>query len=171
VLTKLLNKFADWAVNRSVHEPATSEAESDLRVRGYVIRDLFTDEPYLTRVVFPRVPLLGFRPLLHKFHRPDGERTLHNHPWTSALSIILSGSYTEERLYPDGVTRTRSISWFNYLTSRDYHRVVELHGEVWTLFVTGRRVQNWGFLENGQFIRFDEYISRKRKEYRSLKML
>ena len=37
---------------------------------------------------------------LHHFLRPDGDRELHNHPWTWAFSIVLWGGYTEERFCP-----------------------------------------------------------------------
>jgi hypothetical protein len=119
----------------------------------YVIADYRDGSPYLTRTVFRR--LFGLRPLLHFFHRPDSDRHLHNHPWRWSLSIILRGSYTEERLGREG---TRRVRWFNFITDRDYHRIQELHGEVWTLFITGRRTQGWGFLVDGQFVPWREYI-------------
>ena len=52
--------------------------------------------PYITRTLLPRVA--GRRPMLHRIHRPDADAHLHNHPWRTCRSFILSGGYTEERL-------------------------------------------------------------------------
>lgn len=126
--------------------------------KTYTIEDYVTNEPYLTRTVFRRV--LGLRPLLHKFHRPDNDRALHNHPWKWSLSIILCGSYTEERLdLHTGTTDIRRLRFFNFLTEHDYHRVSELHGNVWTLFITGPRIQDWGFMTPAGFVDHRTYIA------------
>lgn len=130
----------------------------------YVIRG-DDGSPYLTRVLFPRIPadvpfVGGIRPMLHKFHRPDGDRELHNHPWSWAVSLILAGGYLEERLLVDEstlagrpITETVIVRWLNRLTDLDFHRILELHGELYTLFCTGPRTQSWGFMneETGAF--------------------
>jgi len=162
LIDKILGKFTDWALRR----PEGS------RVMAYTIADYLDGRPYLTRVLFPRV--LGFRPMLHHFHRPDGDRALHNHPWSWAFSHVLRGSYVEERrLDPEQIngtdaprTATVEVRAFNVLTSRDYHRVTELRGDVWTLFVAGPSVQEWGFLDRGRFIEWRPYIDGKRLEHR-----
>lgn len=162
IIDKVLGKFTEWALR----QPEGS------RVMGYTIADYIDGSPYLTRVLFPR--LLGFRPMLHHFHRPDGDRALHNHPWSWAFSIVLRGSYLEERrLDPEQVhgtgaspLGTREVRRFNVLTAGDYHRVVELRGDVWTVFVAGPSIQEWGFLDRGIFTPWRKYIDAKRLEHR-----
>lgn len=179
LINKALNLFASWAVERGkgmpVYDPGVkvkTSADAPHRVWGYTIEDFVDNSPYLTRVLFPRV--FGFRPMLHKFHRPDGDRALHNHPWKWAFSIVLRGSYTEERLLDEEEingtearrTVTRIVRWFNVLRDTDFHRVRELHGEeVWTLFVTGPRIQGWGFLDGDEFTEWRTYIDRKKAEH------
>lgn len=97
---------------------------------------------------------------LHRFHRPDEDRVLHNHPWPWAVSWILSGGYREERripaeafaelgepLTPPGLVINRWLraGSLNFLRGDTFHRVAELDGETWTLFVVGRKHQAWGF--------------------------
>lgn len=137
--------------------------------RGYIIDDYVNDGPYLSRLVFWRI--FGVRILLHRFHVSDQDRALHNHPWKWAFSLILAGSYTEERMInkedflkgkgklPNLWTQTKRKRWFNFLTDKDYHRVEELHGEVWTLFFCGPRKQDWGFLVDGEHIPHEVYLA------------
>lgn len=155
---RLLNKFATWSLSKN--KPGPYCGEDDKRW-AYVIET--NGDRYLTRIMFPRV--LGVRVFLHHFHRPDGDRNLHNHPWTWAASAILCGSYDEERLVApelDGnlATDVRRVRWFNWLTDQDYHAVKKLHGDVWTLFVTGPRVQDWGFLTDKGHVSWREYLKR-----------
>lgn len=176
LINRALNAFAAWAVARGKNVNPDPGVRTDAKpaVWGYTITDYLDGGPYLTRILFPRV--FGFRPMLHKFHRPDGDRALHNHPWSWACSLILRGSYTEERRLDEEQingtdaprVETKVVRWFNYLTDRDFHRVTELHGEeVWTLFVTGPRTQSWGFDEHGDGHVTDwrEYIDRKKAEH------
>lgn len=109
--------------------------------------------PYLERYYLGT--LLGWRFYLHRFVGSDPARGLHDHPWRRAVSLILSGSYWEERRQD-----VRLVRWFNRLTGDTFHRVVlrrqvsvDLDGElherdlpVWTLFAhTVGDVKVWGF--------------------------
>lgn len=99
---------------------------------------------------------LGFLPTiyLHRFHRPDAERSLHNHPWF-ALGVILTGGYLETRMRgnplvePHGVfsiQRNMRPGMLQLITPYDFHRVSMLHDdEVWTLFCIGEKQQSWGY--------------------------
>lgn len=170
MINRLLNRFAEWAKARAPKAHAKQP-----RIWAYTIEDYLDGGPYLTRILLPRV--FGVRPMIHRFHRPDGDRALHNHPWRWMLSVILRGSYSEERrLEPEEINgtrasavRTHTVRWFNWLTDRDFHRVTELHGpEVWTLFITGPRMQDWGFKENASDETVEpwrHYIDRKRAEH------
>lgn len=119
--------------------------------------------PYLDRYSLrPQTPKsrdAGWRVYLHRFLSND-EDGHHNHPWGWSFSIILRGSYTEEYFdapeaydTPVSVThqvKTRRVRWFNFISSTRYHRIIELHGKVTTLFVCGPALQSWGFWMPGR---------------------
>jgi hypothetical protein len=176
MLARLLDKFAAWALARNAARHGGGFRKPDDPRWAFTIG--IGDSPYLTRVMLPwRV--LGIQPYLHHMHRADADRDLHNHPFAWAFSIVLCGSYDERRLVDDaedcrnlyaastGVAPNevglehfvvhRRIRWFNLLTRDDYHKIERLHGEVWTLFVTGPRVQDWGFLVRGKHVPHSEY--------------
>lgn len=160
MMAKLLGAFTKWALSRGKLDPdAPSHEAPDFR--GYTIEDSITGAPYMTRVLFPKIG--SWRPMLHNIHRADHERDLHNHPWLWAFSIVLSGEYDEERLIDDASTLIkRRVRRFNFLTSRDFHRITELHGDVWTLFVHGPRVQTWGFRQpDRSLVIWRDYIARQ----------
>lgn len=99
--------------------------------------------PYLLRwYIIPRNDWLNV--YLHKFLRDDDDRALHDHPWRS-WSLLLAGRYVEER--PGGV-RTEYRAGSFLCREAGYPHRIELPGgkPAWTLFVTGRRVREWGFL-------------------------
>lgn len=106
------------------------------------------DVPYLRRwFVIPRNK--WFNIYLHQFVHSDEDRALHDHPWVNC-SVLLSGSYIE--VTPCGrVLRQPWRPWaFWRLPVRrptSLHRV-ELIDEkpVWTLFITGPVVREWGFM-------------------------
>jgi hypothetical protein len=81
--------------------------------------------PYITRAFGPRVR--GWRPLLHRIHRPDADRAPHNHPWRRARFIVASGGYVEERLTDRGpVRRQLSVGDVNVLDADVYHRIIQV---------------------------------------------
>jgi len=87
---------------------------------------------------------------LHHFLRSDDDRALHDHPYVN-VSILLRGAYLEQL---PGERRRLRLPWrpwaFWRLTCRlptSAHRVELIDRQpVWTLFITGPRVRNWGFL-------------------------
>jgi hypothetical protein len=101
------------------------------------------DDPYMTRwFILPRNKFMNL--YLHKFHRSDDDRALHDHPWWS-LGVILSGGYWE-------VTKNDEYKWIKRFRPKlrrpEYAHRVELPlnaKPVWTLFMTGPRVRDWGF--------------------------
>lgn len=107
-----------------------------------------SNDPYLERWwVIPRNKL--FNIFLHHFLRSDDDMALHDHMYVNA-SIILSGRYIEHFL--DGSTRLRA-PWRPWAFWRvamrlpsTAHRVALIEeSPVWTIFVTGPRVRQWGF--------------------------
>ena len=100
------------------------------------------DEDYLRRwwLIHPK-SFWGVNVYLHNFVSSDDARALHDHPWWS-LDMILRGSYTE--ITEEGSTIHGSFS--PVYREANYKHRIELHdGEVWTLFLTGPKVREWGF--------------------------
>ena len=98
-------------------------------------------EDYLSRWhVVPRNRFLNV--YLHRFTGSDNE-IMHDHPWWS-FSIALSGFALE---FDDRSTRPRTIQkWTVRVRRPEYtHRIQIASDEVWTLFITGCRVREWGF--------------------------
>lgn len=94
---------------------------------------------------------------LHRFHIPDQDLAPHNHPWRWAVSWVLTGGYTEERLVPSlhpyaSYIESRDLmpGRMNIIQHSDYHRVARLHGETWTLFLVGPKATSWGFYVMGR---------------------
>lgn len=111
---------------------------------------------------------------LHRFHRGDEDRELHNHPFAWSFSVILVGGYLEERRVFDEFARPERM-WnvekrevrpgqINFIGKNDFHRVDLIDGECWTLFVAGPKIGTWGFWERETDKAFPwrEFIERKR---------
>ena len=107
---------------------------------------------------------------LHNILRADDADHPHNHPW-HARSIILTGAYAEERrdhelteligLDVDEVGVKRAGDTYT-LTPADFHNIVYVSREpVWTMFITWKHEQSWGFLVDGVVIPSREYTGRK----------
>lgn len=94
---------------------------------------------------------------IHEFHSSDldvgegGFGLLHNHPWKSSFSIVLTGGYWEERLNKDGKVYRKFIKpgSINFINSNVYHRVDLENKPVWTLFFTSGRNKksDWYFYD------------------------
>lgn len=120
--------------------------------------------PYLERYYIGQ--LFGLTFYLHRFVSADSERHLHNHPWRWGRSLILSGSYIEERVLdicPHAsssgcMTETRRIKWWNVVNDNTFHQISAAEPNTWTLFFHSERVtvdhgagkilKGWGFLES-----------------------
>lgn len=97
--------------------------------------------------ILPRNRFLNL--YLHKFEHDDDDRALHDHPWHS-LSLPIIGGYWDVRR---GGAMFRCKPWrFVYRRATHAHRVV-LHRNAdgsqrvaWSLFLTGPRIREWGFL-------------------------
>lgn len=127
-----------------------------------------TIAPYLLRWhVWPRNRFVNL--YLHKFFRSDDDRALHDHPWINA-SILLRGAYREH--LPGGTSVVRTAPAIVLRLPSSAHRIARVAGE-WipvsvghgtievqfvdepmhprrpfavTLFLTGPKVREWGFL-------------------------
>ena len=110
-------------------------------------------EPYLTRYYLVGNGLgRGVEIYIHKLHRRDSFRWLHNHPWTWFLSIVLSGYYIQRVIQPNkGTAKTEQrVTWINFFRKRTrYHAITEVApGGTWTLVIVPpktRSATGWGF--------------------------
>jgi hypothetical protein len=88
----------------------------------------------------------GWSLVLHKFHKSDSTALIHNHGWSWALSFVLCGGYSEEKLEGDAiVTRKIKPFSFNYLRPEEFHRVDLLEKDAWTLLLRGPRRNEWHY--------------------------
>lgn len=107
--------------------------------------------PYLLRWwLVPRNKLANV--YLHEFVGDDDDRALHDHPWHS-LSVVISGGYYEITIGPDGTYERRWYGAGSILFRRPKfaHRIELSRRDgglvpCRTLFLTGPRVREWGFL-------------------------
>jgi hypothetical protein len=85
---------------------------------------------------------------------------VHDHPWAS-FGIILKNGYLEH-LGDNEKCVSRDVGDFTCRKAKSFHRIQLLEGtagDVWTLFGTFKRVRNWGFLVNKNWMPFDEYFA------------
>jgi hypothetical protein len=131
-------KTDDWIIHRVARRPP------DFIIGGMV-------RPYLLRWwVIPRNRVYNM--YLHCFKRSDDDRARHTHPWLFNISWILRGQYRE--WYGDGPNDyvDRRAGSIKFRLGAAPHRVELTHGDCWTLFITGPRVREWGFLCGARFV-------------------
>ena len=102
--------------------------------------------PYLIRwYVIPRNRF--FNVYLHQFMRSDDDRALHDHPW---WSVSLSLSVEMEEIFRDWLGREKRREVLPgslvFRRARFAHRMVVPIPGALTIFVTGPKIREWGFL-------------------------
>ncbi|MDD2878559.1 MAG: hypothetical protein PHZ23_15175 [Acidiphilium sp.] len=101
-----------------------------------------TDNPYLKRwILLPRNRFWNI--YVHRFLQSDDDRALHDHPWPS-VSVLLDGQYLEH--LPGGRTVLHGQGAIILRSAKSAHRIELTSGPVWTLFIIGPHVRDWGFL-------------------------
>lgn len=97
-------------------------------------------DPYMRRWwLIPRNR--WFNIYLHCFKRSDDDRAFHDHPWWN-ISFLIHGSYIEHTPAGSSVRVSGDVVFRRATAS---HRI-ELHnGDCWSIFITGRRIREWGF--------------------------
>lgn len=101
-----------------------------------------------------------FNIYLHKITQPD-DHAVHDHPWYS-LSIILKGSYVE--WFHDHSHKERRAGSFIFRHPLLLHRLQPATKEVWSLFLTGPRIREWGFMGDKGWETDWLYLNRPRTE-------
>lgn len=110
--------------------------------------------PYLKRWhLLPRNPF--FNVYLHCFLRSDDDRAHHDHPYLWNTSYLLEGAYLEHTIERGGlaVQTVRCAGDWAFRWGASPHRI-ELFDDYyspesspcWTVFITGPRVREWGFI-------------------------
>ena len=130
--------------------------------RKRVIMDRLSDEPYLTRyyLFLKERKWFPFNIFLHNFHKGDPD-DLHDHPWPY-LTIILKGGYWEHT--ETGRRHWRAPFSFRYASPRSLHRIeLEPGTDVWTLFIPGPQLREWGFVDKGEWKQHEQYLAERYK--------
>ena len=93
---------------------------------------------------------------LHHIRRNDGDRALHDHP-ANYRTIILRGGYVEETIY--GELEQISAGETDFNKAETFHRIDFVPpGGVWTIFIMGKRRNDWGFLTGGHKVGWKDYL-------------
>lgn len=94
---------------------------------------------------------------VHHILRSDMDRAFHDHPWPY-ISVILRGGYTEVKpvfesgIYVGDTRRYYGAGSVLFRRAKAWHRLeVETGQTTWTLFLTGRYQQRWGFLVKPEY--------------------
>lgn len=130
-------------------------------------------DPYLTRWFLIRRE--RFAVYLHRFHRSDEDRALHDHPW-SFITIILWRGYTEHFRRVKGVTidyrespsvktveyeEVKCRRWPGMLIYRPAtwrHRVELINGKPsWSLIIRFTKWREWGFWTDSGFVQWNKW--------------
>lgn len=179
--------LATWLINRAKRTPYfhLHHADGSLYMERYWLvpfPDTNVAGCFVARWWQPLIWLLqrlDIAARIHCIHTPDLDRHLHDHPW-SFISVVLRGYYVEQRpitikpcfddevnpflgyredveLTRPGARRQGSIA---YRRSTDRHCIsyVPMDG-VWTLFITFRKVQWWGFYTPKGKVYWEDYES------------
>lgn len=99
--------------------------------------------------------------------RPDRDRHHHDHPWERARTIIMRGWYHELRQLRDVLGKVFSMQKnmrrpgdTATLMFNEYHRIDEVAPEgCWTMFITWKYQDGWGFDVDGTKVPSKQYIS------------
>jgi hypothetical protein len=102
---------------------------------------------------------LPFAIRINHIRKPDADPYLHDHPW-NWRTVILNGWYTEE--LDDGEQKFRWVGDTRAGNAHELHRIIRVADEgVWTLFITGKRFNHWGFMvgDPARKISHQDYVS------------
>lgn len=123
-----------------------------------------SSDVYLTRWRLLQSPYCAL--YLHRIHRPDEDRDLHDHPWPF-VSLILRNGYTEERETGEDERPLRKLrlpGTLNIMGRYQAHRIsqfVNPDRPVWSLVLRGRVSRDWGYVTSDGWVRHDEYHKRR----------
>ncbi len=95
---------------------------------------------------------------LQSFVNPETREWFHHHRWHRMYSIVLSGSFTEER-YTDSYWVHAAPSVYG-MDQHVYHRIEAVRPNTWTLFFMFKDQVHWGYRhrDGDDFMPWDEMI-------------
>jgi hypothetical protein len=114
--------------------------------------------PYAHRWV---LNLNRFAIRIHRWHRSDDKRYLHDHPFWF-ITMVIKGSYTDVSESNGAIIRDQlKVGSIRFRPALHKHYVDVPKSGATTLLITGPPIRNWGFYVNGKFKRplkfFDRY--------------
>jgi len=120
---------------------------------------------YMRRISLVTTPWFSIK--LHRIYRPDGQRELHDHPW-SFFSIVLRGWYEEDvphrcnygDCFFELCPTRRKVRWWNWKRAEDRHSIRFVsRTPVWTLVFCAPARRVWGFWTDSgtKFIPWNQY--------------
>lgn len=118
-------------------------------------------DPYMLRW-YLRPRNRWFNVYLHAYRHDDDDRALHDHPWWS-LSFVLERDMIEvyrDRRGFDAVRNVREGS-FVFRSAKFAHRLIIPEKHAVTIFVTGPRIREWGFLCPKGWRRWQDFVDER----------
>jgi len=116
------------------------------------------DEVFIRRIRLFQTPWCSV--FIHEICTENRDVALHDHPWTF-WSFMLWGGYSEVvHKYPNqpkSKGRTHRRWSLHKLSLYSTHRIVSVKPHTWTLLVTGKRRQRWGFWLPEGWMDFRQY--------------
>lgn len=177
-----MNRLTDWLIARAKRTPYFHlyHADGSLYMERYWLvpfkRQGGAEKEGCYNASWYKQPLIwlcqrfGVSVRIHVIHTPDFDRHLHDHPWTF-ISRVLRGWYTEVRPIGERPSFDTTGREFAYVVVRrcgdwarrtvfDRHRIDRVSpGGVTTLFITGPKLQSWGFFTERGWVPWEKYES------------
>lgn len=139
--TNFLNNVIDDVLKRKPEpDECVSNKDGTYLKRWYLVRDHGVKNVYL-----------------HNFVGNDDDRALHDHPWDS-VSVVLKGKYKE--YMEDDYTAIRRQGDVLFRNADFAHRIELINGPAWTLFITGPKVRDWGFLCEEGWTHWEDFVNK-----------
>lgn len=137
----MIRKILEWISPKLPQFTVPQEDGSPYLTRHYILGNDFSENKYVQLIIN------YFNIYLHKFHASDfdsqdGVLLLHNHPWDWSFSFVLCGGYLEIRMKTNEYEPIKKIVLpfrFNFINSEDFHRVVLIEQDAWSIFIRGKR--------------------------------
>ena len=149
----LFNEFMPIAMVLRQHMPPDETIEENYLARWWLAKiEAEHDHARLGPLPEHTRRTEHFNMYLHRMTGSD-KRIHHNHPWPNA-SLVLEGEMLEHTPLGSQVRRAGDMV---YRRAEELHRLELISPVCWTLFLTGNKVQEWGFqLPNGRIVKWTE---------------
>lgn len=111
-----------------------------------------------------------FNIFLHYIPIADQDKTItgfdasHNHPW-NFVGILLNGGY-DEGLFNSWnkkeiiKRRAFSCSAFGLRKAKQYHKILSVLPNTWSIIITGQSINHWSFwVDDGNIVPFEKFLN------------